>query len=359
MVSTNNNDPMKGFWSKQDVYSKGILIVALVGIASVFLNWIGQIPGINSDYGKIALAAFVGIIIVGFISKLSNKTKLYIQTTFGLIALFFVGYVFFGYKQKLNELQAQTSELGSFAGGLADMALQSFSPQFGFYLSLLVAVALVGLCIYKMKVSFEKAQFSKALKIVGAVAVVILLLVFIVPQGIEKAKSWQEEREQKAQAALEQKQSNIDENFNKLVTKLSQGIEARSEPYQSTDYVKAIKQRINDQSTVDVAWVNSIKYTDDTIRLFRLDYAQNDIFNENKQIKADFIDSLKTAVKILVSEKKYDIIFITAFEGSKGSAEEDVGKKQVGSIFINIAKVNDKTDFTYVVRSGSGIFASY
>ena len=237
------------------------------------------------------------------------------------------------------------------------MALQSLSPQFGFYLSLLVSVALVGLCVYKMKVSFESAQFSKALKIVGTIAVVVLLMVFVVPQGIEKVKSWQVEREQQAQAALEQKQSSIDEKFNKLESKLGQGIEARSEPYQSTDYVKAIKQRINDQSAVDVAWVISLDYTDDNVKLFMLRYAQNDILNENNQIKADFIDSLKIAVKILVSEKKYDVIFITTFEGSRGILEEDLGKKQVGYIFINTAKANDQTDFTYVVRSGSGIFA--
>lgn len=176
MVTNQKHDRLKSFLSRHGIYNKGILLVALVGIISVFMKWLPFSNGFGVSSGYIVVVAFAGILIVAFIPKISEKFKLYFQSSFGIIVLFLLSFSYYNFQQIIYGTQVIEGRGGLNEGMLITNLL---SHKFGFYLAFFCALAIVGLSIHKMKISLETEQFSKSMKILGFIAIIILIVVVV------------------------------------------------------------------------------------------------------------------------------------------------------------------------------------
>lgn len=165
-----------------------------------------------------------------------------------------------------------------------------------------------------------------------------------------KYKKFKAQQEAKSQQATElnQKQSDVDDKISNIEGKLQKGIEVKFEEYWNLDKLKEFKPKLNAELELPVDKISTAESKEDDIRVFYLVWKKEDVLNGQEQIKADFISSLRKAVQEIKNTGEFELIIVSTFEGDLTNS--------TGNFEINVFKVNEATDYSQVVTSGSGIF---
>jgi hypothetical protein len=217
----------------------------------------------------------------------------------------------------------------------------------GLYLTYIGAIAMIFFGIGMLK----KGGVSTAQKLIIGGIILLIILGFVGTKGVEWYNGWQNERAMQKESEVYQQQSNIDAKLLAMENKLQNGIEVNLVDYWDNQTQKSFKQNMNTKLAIPVDFVGTLESKEDDIRIFNLGWIKAKILNNQGQIKADFISSLKTAVEEIKSTNKFEIVNVYIFENN--SKEEPVGS----ITFINTAKVNENTDYSQIIaQQGEGIF---